>query len=385
MAERLIPFIKKQTIFMNLLDKLKEKTHTRVSFYFEWKQVANPSLERRDPVLRCPKKSKLRTVLIQSLFEHLSVRTMYPSHQQYVESLSALITAFPCLKENFGSGYDGLLESLKNKFKKERLPLIYNEEVEKMKAKFGVPGCGRKRAPETVSCHTITRRRTEEEYDAENEMNIMQDVNAMAEEIQKSRPDMALLEKMLLSTKAYRRTYITSHSTRDILQEFPCLKMPRMLLLEMKDISRVDVDKQVTTVLNKMAPAILEKLPLLATHSELAKQCNEKIMDYNEGPVKRGLQLEAAVLCIPGLFNEDSSFLFSTKQTDNVTPYILISCREGQPLSHTSIKIVMDSETIVEDCADISLALSLLFCTYFVFGIEYPERLCFSLRDLSLR
>ncbi len=64
--------------------------------------------------------------------------------------------------------------------------------------------------------------------------------------------------------------------------------MLKKLLREMKDISQVDVDKQVTTVLSKMAPVILQRHLQLAGHSQLAKMCCEKIMDCNEGPVKRG-------------------------------------------------------------------------------------------------
>lgn len=149
--------------------------------------------------------------------------------------------------------------------------------------------------------------------------------------------------------------------------------MSGKLLLEMKDISQVDVDKQVTTLLNKMAPVILERYLQFAAHSELAKLCNEKIMDCNEGPVKEVYSWKQ--LCLPGLFSEDTSLLFSTKLKHNVTPYILISCREGLPLNHTLIKIVMDNEDIIEDCLDSSLALSLLYSVYYVFGVEYPKGL----------
>lgn len=60
-------------------------------------------------------------------------------------------------------------------------------------------------------------------------MNIMEHVTTMVEEVQKSRPDLELLEEMMHRTRAYRRTYITSQSTRDIIKEFPCLKMPRLV------------------------------------------------------------------------------------------------------------------------------------------------------------
>lgn len=57
----------------------------------------------------------------------------------------------------------------------------------------------------------------------------MEHVTTMVEEAQKSRPDMELLEEMMHRTRAYRRTCITFSSTRDIIKEFPCLKMQRLV------------------------------------------------------------------------------------------------------------------------------------------------------------
>ncbi|XP_066529487.1 sterile alpha motif domain-containing protein 3-like [Hoplias malabaricus] len=174
----------------------------------------------------------------------------------------------------------------------------------------------------------------------------------------------------MTKTRRYRRTYISSHSTREILMEFPCLKLPEILLLEMKDLQHTDIDKQVTTVLSKMAPMIL----LRASHTAVIKRCLETIEDCQEG-----LQLEAAIQCLPSLFSEDSSLLFTAEESDtleNVTRQIILSgCKEGVPLQYGLVKVTMDKEIMVEDCTDVSLALGVLFSTYFLFGVEYPKGL----------
>ncbi|XP_066542286.1 sterile alpha motif domain-containing protein 3-like isoform X2 [Hoplias malabaricus] len=394
MAERLIPIIKKQVMFISLLDKLKageshksliEYTHgcgskTQGSSHFAFPPLLLAALEWRDPELKSSKKSKIRTLLLQALFDQLSSKTLYPSHNQYVQLLSSLITVYPCLRENFGSGFDALHESLKNKFKKERCPLISDDEVLRMRTKFAIPGSGRKRTSEVVQLQFKAGRRLAVNGAVATEVcmeerNITEIVKTMAEEVKKVRPNMLFLQEQMTKTRGYRRTYISSHSTREILMEFPCLKLPEILLLEMKDLQHIDIDKQVTTVLSKMAPMIL----LRASRTAVIKRCLETIEDCQEGPVKKGLQLEAAILCLPSLFSEDSSLLFTAEESDTldiVTPQIILSgCKEGVPLQYSLVKVTMDKEIMVDDCTDVSLALGVLFGTYFVFGVEYPKGL----------
>ncbi|XP_049320677.1 sterile alpha motif domain-containing protein 3 isoform X4 [Astyanax mexicanus] len=394
MAERLIPIIKKQAVFMSLLEKLKTSeahrplmvdvqrrdSRARDSSHIAFPPLLLAALERRDHELKSSRKSKTRTLLLQALFDHLSSKTLYPTHHQYVELLSSLITVYPYLKENFGSGYDALHESLKNKFKKERRPLVSDEEVARMRRKFSITGSGRKRTSEVVqiplnAVRTPVNGPTATEEVCVEERNITEIVKTMAEEVKKIRPDMMFLQEQMTKTREYRRTYILSHPTREILMEFPCLRLPEILLLEMKALQHIDVDKQVTLVLNKMAPMIL----LRASHSTIIKRCLETIEDCQEGAVKKGLQLETAILCLPSLFSEDASLLFAFEESGTsqvVTPQIILSgCKEGVPLQHSLVKVTMDKEIIVEDCTDISLALCVLFSTYFVFGVEYPKGL----------
>ncbi|XP_076853563.1 sterile alpha motif domain-containing protein 3-like isoform X2 [Brachyhypopomus gauderio] len=207
------------------------------------------------------------------------------------------------------------------------------------------------------------------------ERKITEIVKTMAEEVKKVQPDMLFLQEQMLKTRQYRWTYISSHSTREILMEFPCLRLPEILLLEMKALHHTDVDKQVTSVMNKMAPMVL----LRASHTSTIKRCLETIEDCQESAVKKGLQLETAILCLPSLFNEDASLLFTSEESGTcevVTPQIFLSCcKEGVPLQYSLVKVTMDKEIIVEDCTDISLTLGVLFSTYFVFGVEYPKGL----------
>ncbi|XP_041959619.1 uncharacterized protein LOC121718612 isoform X2 [Alosa sapidissima] len=153
MSERMFPKMKDQVQFMAALDKLKlGDSHdaevraetpvmpvspvSPVSFDVILPPFLNSALSSQDPQFKSQGKNKLKNALIQALFDHLSQKTMYPSHTQYVLTLRSTLIRFPFLREKYGSGYDALLESLRNKFKKERRPLVNLEEVFKMKEKY---------------------------------------------------------------------------------------------------------------------------------------------------------------------------------------------------------------------------------------------------------
>ncbi|XP_059415798.1 sterile alpha motif domain-containing protein 3-like [Carassius carassius] len=121
MSERLIPVIRKQSLFLTQLEKLKSTPMSRenpprnndnssqaqsgpdTSLVFP--TVLRMAIDRRDSDLKSASKTKLRSLLIQSLFDHLSKKTMYPTHLQYIELLSNVIMDYPYLRESIGSGY----------------------------------------------------------------------------------------------------------------------------------------------------------------------------------------------------------------------------------------------------------------------------------------
>lgn len=128
-------------------------------------------------------RSKARSKLISFLFDHMTHYTWYvryvmnmqflifilflryPTHAQYHEVLSSLVSKHPFLRDSSTSGYVScfynyivancfhflvllqqcLKVSLINKFKHERQPLASVEEVQSFKQKFGSPNGGRKK------------------------------------------------------------------------------------------------------------------------------------------------------------------------------------------------------------------------------------------------
>nr|XP_033490759.1 sterile alpha motif domain-containing protein 3-like isoform X2 [Epinephelus lanceolatus] len=63
--------------------------------------------------------------------------TMYPTNAEYVQVVQTLIAKYPFLKDLEGNGYHTWHQSLKRKFKAERAPLVHQDEVRRVKEKFG--------------------------------------------------------------------------------------------------------------------------------------------------------------------------------------------------------------------------------------------------------
>ncbi|KAK7175612.1 hypothetical protein R3I93_002520 [Phoxinus phoxinus] len=392
MSERLFPKIKEQIKFMSALEDLKshhdisehEISQTTLVVPHSSTAVRYPpflmsALEKEDPQLKAPTKNKFKNALIQALFDHLSQKTMYPSHTQYVDLMRSVLMSFPFLREKYGSGFDALLESLRNKFKKERKPLVHLDEVARMKEKYSSSIAGCKRAStndeEPVCSKTKMPASDNFEDDGEDEHSIAQHVKCMQMESRKLRPNLDLIRQRLKRTKKYRAEYISQHSTKEVLCQFPCLRRPIFLLEEMNNSTHIDIDKCVLSNLRKLSPQLVEKAP----NTDL-KQMLKRTLALCETEVERnGQMVNAAILLLPSLFKEKESALYVINQDPpHPTPAIVLKdCENGNPLTSGSISIRMDGEDMVEDDGgiDISLAVSLLYSMYQIYNVAYPKYL----------
>ncbi|XP_073709417.1 sterile alpha motif domain-containing protein 3-like [Misgurnus anguillicaudatus] len=145
----------------------------------------------------------------------------------------------------------------------------------------------------------------------------------------------------------------------------------------MSDHTTVDVDQQIVTQLSVMAPRVFQ-----VSRSPLKEKLRRKIEDCVDARLKKGLQLEAAILLLPALFKEDPGLMYEveghaqTRPSETATPKILLKgCREGHPMQYDHISLVLDGQLVTEESEDISMALGLLLCIYFTFEIQYPKGL----------
>ncbi|XP_065652100.1 sterile alpha motif domain-containing protein 3-like isoform X2 [Hydra vulgaris] len=126
----------------------------------------NAALDAKDGCFLQFHRNSCRNQLLQCLYDDISKYTMYPSSTQYSDVLASIQSKYPYFSDfpsrnNSSPNQLGvcpsLLESLKNKFKKERAPLIHLDIVAEHKTKFGQQGRGRKRK-EDANIQSSTRK-----------------------------------------------------------------------------------------------------------------------------------------------------------------------------------------------------------------------------------
>ncbi|XP_042071585.1 sterile alpha motif domain-containing protein 3 [Haplochromis burtoni] len=387
MSERLFPKVKDQVKFLSAVEKLKDgrqhkEKHTVSALQpmFKCKAQFPPAvltaLTNKDAALKSPTKNRLKNMLIQALFDHLSNATMYPSHVQYVELLRTVLLSFPFLKESYGSGYDALHESLRNKFKKERRPLVDVEEIEKMRQKYSVPNSGRKRSSDIQPCILLKKTKDINPLDdGEDERSTDQHVSVIKQECQKTRPNVDVIRTHLRKIQKYRTHYILQHTTEEVLREFPCLTIPVVLLEEASMLLKTDVDKKVIRGFSKLAA----KLVSIAPNSNLKSLCLKSVDESQTDTERKGQMVNTAVLLLPSIFKENASHLFViNKDPHSPIPTIVLSSSDGKPLSDsTEVNVQMDGQKMILDSGemDISLAMGIVFSLYHVYNVAYPSEL----------
>ncbi|XP_073719581.1 sterile alpha motif domain-containing protein 3 isoform X3 [Misgurnus anguillicaudatus] len=409
MVERLFPIMKHQVTFMKELNKLKNLetgTGTDVPQMSCIQQepcdpiVAQPcpavynlpvfppelqaALQRKDPSFKKKDKSHIRALLVQVLFDSITKHTWYPSHKIYGDVLGSLITRFPFLKDGSRSGYDTLLECLRNKFKKERIPLVSSSIVMEMKEKYGIKRksdrqtdsqnqhqknakCRREpleiMAYNDSACSEIV---LDLELSGEEETSFQQHINAITLELRKSNPNYSEVKNRMKRT-LFQRVQMMERPASEVMEQFPFLGVPQLMLHEMTMRFGTDLVQNMETSLNKMAPNIIRS----------AKEGTQKKLYANlistAEKTTEGLVRNAALILLPALFKENANFLYCVNsEPKGPTPTIVFN-GSPDPLKAESVSIVMDNVTIIKEAIiDMTQAVECLFAVYFLFNVHYP-------------
>ncbi|XP_028452701.1 sterile alpha motif domain-containing protein 3 [Perca flavescens] len=149
---------------------------------------------------------------------------MFPTNDDYVKVCKALILKYPFLKDKEGNGYHTWHMSLKRKFKYERLPLIDDEEVRRMKLKFG-----HHKKPLQHKENTSKRAKTSKEVDiiGEDDTSVASHVKVLQDQYRKTQPDARMVEERMMRTFAWRRREIANGMTvEEAINKYPFLKSP---------------------------------------------------------------------------------------------------------------------------------------------------------------
>ncbi|XP_072772480.1 uncharacterized protein [Nerophis lumbriciformis] len=197
----------------------------------------------------------------------------------------------------------------------------------------------------------------------------------MSTKMLKVHPDLNSLKERMRRTYAYRKTFMATAKAEEIIEKFLALKLPKILLWEMKEQFLVEADRRMVTELVRMATKMVQR----ASMCDLKDCCQRAINACLDDSVRQGLIRDAAILLLPSIFREDSSFLYTLLEEPSVpTPATMLhNTHEGNPLQAQRITLYLDGiQVLTEDSSmDISYAMSELMSLYIVFAVQYPKEL----------
>ncbi|CAF2039466.1 unnamed protein product [Rotaria magnacalcarata] len=171
--------------------------------------------------------------------------------------LTKLLLKIPITDENAENEWR---EAIKQKFKNERRLFHKTSSlVKRQKEKFG-KGSGRP----AKKCEVLSAERKHEKLiyvsTIMNECDLEQLVITMKEGIENTTIDNDELNILWKKTFGYRRSYIRSHTTNEVLERFPGYSYPTLIFEEVKMTDNVDIEQNVDEILPHALPIRTVKL-----------------------------------------------------------------------------------------------------------------------------
>ncbi|XP_057214742.1 uncharacterized protein LOC130569246 [Triplophysa rosa] len=200
----------------------------------------------------------------------------------------------------------------------------------------------------------------------EDETSFQEHINAVTLELRKSNPSYSEVKNRMKRT-LFQRVQIMERPAAEVMEQFPFLGVPQLMLHEMTMRFGTDLAKNMETSLNEMAPNIIRS----------AKEGSQRKLYVNLiGPAEEtteGLVRSAALILLPALFKENASFLYSVNsEPKGPTPTIVFN-GSPDPLKAESVSIIMDNVNIIREAdIDMTQAVECLFAVYFLFNVQYP-------------
>ncbi|XP_076150074.1 sterile alpha motif domain-containing protein 3-like isoform X1 [Alosa pseudoharengus] len=371
--------MKSQVMFMKELNKLRNSQNSQ-SFPEQQVRCVNQSAD----MVVSKQAFNLSLALILLLFlsspryeaglllEDHTPCSQYPSHKMYGDVLGNLITKFPFLRDGSSSGHETLLECLRNKFKKERIPLVHNSTVLQMKKNYGT----KKRMVEQTSYVDTTiepelAKRREEllDYSAshsnsssslevlemeavgEDDTSYQEHLNFILRELAKKQPNLAEI-KIRMRRTFFKRIEAMTLPTKKVMEIFPFLGIPQLMHHEMQMKFGIDMDRSLQTAIHELAPRIIR-----VVKEGSQKRFSPSLLE----PTNERLE-DAALLLLPELFKEKTEFLYCVEDEVHPCPTVVFH-GSLNVLKADTISIRPDGLTLTTGKMTIAEALEYLFST----------------------
>ncbi|CAF4557677.1 unnamed protein product [Rotaria socialis] len=283
-----------------------------------------------------------RRILLNFVFKVVfnTYNILYPKAHDYFLITHALLKALkiPTTDTNAANEWH---EAIKQKFKNERRLLQkISPMVQGKKEKFG-KGSGRSAKKSEVL--SAERKHENMIYVSTimDECDIEQLVTTMKEGIRNGTIHSDTLNTLWKKTFGYRRLFIRSHTTNEILEKFPGYSYPCLMFEEVKMIENVDIENNVS----KLLPRLFDKLP------------NNSLFIMDLLPIRI-----IKLLCKQ--FHQSVSHILVDNEPLVPTPCIKVS--------NENFELYLDWQVVAET-RNPTTALSLLLSLYNVFEVKFAK------------
>ncbi|CAF4709600.1 unnamed protein product [Rotaria socialis] len=283
-----------------------------------------------------------RRILLNFVFKVVfnTYNILYPKAHDYFLITHALLKALkiPMTDTNAANEWH---EAIKQKFKNERRLLQkISPMVQGKKEKFG-KGSGRSAKKSEVL--SAERKHENMIYVSTimDECDIEQLVTTMKEGIRNGTIHSDTLNTLWKKTFGYRRLFIRSHTTNEVLEKFPGYSYPCLMFEEVKMIENVDIENNVS----KLLPRLFDKLP------------NNSLFIMDLLPIRI-----IKLLCKQ--FHQSVSHILVDNEPLVPTPCIKVS--------NEKFELYLDWQVVAET-RNPTTALSLLLSLYNVFEVKFAK------------
>ncbi|KAJ8280846.1 hypothetical protein GJAV_G00059790 [Gymnothorax javanicus] len=292
--------------------------------------------------------------------------TLYPTKMQYQEVSRSLVVKCPILKDRAcnSSGYDTWRESLRNKFKKERSPLV-DERTLKQKGLFGRKrAAGEARPPSAAKKVVRSSKEDAVEVDGEDDASLKRHIADLKLLATRRNLDAAAINDKMTRTLQHRIQFIRSHTAREILDKFPILKLEHQLIRELeRAYSRLTVSTVLNTFLQK-SQKIIDYCKPLKTSKQLLLDVNTMTAAWQREELKEA----ACCLLLPLAMGEKDVYVID-KDPTGPSPTLVYA---GNTLQPGRSSLCMDGEVIATP-GSVKDGFAAMFAAFYVYGVEYPR------------
>ncbi|CAF1460038.1 unnamed protein product, partial [Rotaria sordida] len=286
--------------------------------------------------------TNVRRLLLDTIFNHVTneYSLLYPNKDQYKSMGKAILKTLNIPKDK--EILNEWIESLKNKFKRERRPLQQTSaEVQQMKVKYG-NSIGRpiKRTNNLIAPRRVSSVEFWNKIDLHDDPeDLHKNVQFMKNELVDQNFDWDQVKNPWKKTLVQRRTFIRDHTTKEVPQEYPGYRYALLIFDEVRYVCNVDIELN----LKSMLPKLLDCIP-------------DNSGFVNDLPAVRLIKL------LSKYFSDSWQHILSSKEPLSPRPSIQIT---------TDKFIIFLDYEIITETPSIDQALCVVISLYVLFELQF--------------